>query len=69
MNKIAESSSHRWFGLTGTQLVWFVAIRVIVAAVAGAVVYVVTGSVIWLIVALLGAGVVINAATPRRQRR
>jgi hypothetical protein len=46
-----------------------VAIRVIVAAIVGAVVYVVTGSVLWLIVALLLTGVVINAAANTQQRR
>lgn len=69
MNKTAYSSSHQWFGLSRSQLLWFVAIRVIVAAVAGAVVYVVTGSVVWLIVALLAAGVVVNAAASSRNRR
>lgn len=69
MNKTADSSSHQWFGLSRSQLLWFVAIRVIVAAVAGAVVYVVTGSVVWLIVALLAAGVVVNAAASSRNRR
>jgi type IV secretory pathway VirB3-like protein len=69
MSNTVGSPSHQWFGLTRSQLLWFVAIRVIVAAVAGAVVYVVTGSVLWLIVALLLAGVVVNAASASRNRR
>jgi hypothetical protein len=52
---------HRWFGLTRSQLLWAITVRVIVAATAGTVVFATTGSVIWLIVALLTAGVVVNA--------
>ena len=68
MNNTA-GSDHRWFGPGPGQLFWFVAIRVIVAAIVGAVVYVVTGSVLWLIVALLLTGVVINAAANAQHRR
>lgn len=69
MNETAGSATHRWFGLSPSQFFWFVAIRVIVAAIVGAVVYVVTGSVLWLIVALLLTGVVINAAANTQHRR
>ncbi len=69
MNKTAGSDAHKWFGLSPSQFFWFVAIRVIVAAIVGAVVYVVTGSVLWLIVALLLTGVVVNAAPNTQHRR
>jgi hypothetical protein len=69
MNNTAGSDAHKWFGLSRSRFLWFVAIRVIVAAIVGAVVYVVTGSVLWLIVALLLTGVVINAAANTQQRR
>ena len=69
MNKTAGSDAHKRFGLNPSQFFWFVAIRVIVAAIVGAVVYVVTGSVLWLIVALLLTGVVINAAANTQHRR
>ena len=52
MNKTAGTAAHRWFGLTPSQLLWAVAIRVIVAAIVGVVVFFATGSVLWLIVAL-----------------
>ena len=55
------TSSHRWMGLSPSQFLWAVAVRVIVAAAVGATVYFVSGSVLWLIVALLATGVVINA--------
>jgi hypothetical protein len=63
VSKTAGTTAHGWFGLSPSQLFWFVAIRVIVAAIAGAVVYVATGSVLWLVVALLAAGVVVNAVS------
>jgi hypothetical protein len=69
VNKTAGSATHGWFGLSPGQLLWFVAIRVIVAAIVGSVVYVVTGSVLWLIVALLATGVVINGATNSLHQR
>jgi hypothetical protein len=69
VSKTADSATHRWFGLSPGQLLWFVAIRVIVAAIVGAVVYVVTGSVLWLIVALFVTGVVINSAANTQHRR
>ena len=69
MNKTAGSATNRWFGLSPSQFFWFVAIRVIVAAIVGALVYVVTGSVLWLTVALLLTGVVINAAANTQHRR
>lgn len=69
LNKTAGSDAHKWFGLSPSQFFWFVAIRVIVAAIVGAVVYVVTGSVLWLIVALLLTGVVVNAAPNTQHRR
>lgn len=69
MSKTAGSTAQRWFGLSASQLFWFVAIRVIVAAIAGAVVYVATGSVLWLVVALLAAGVVVNAVSGSHKPR
>ncbi len=69
MSKTAGGTTHGWFGLSPNQLLWFVAIRVIVAAIAGAVVYVATGSVLWLVVALFAAGAVVNAASGSRNRR
>jgi type IV secretory pathway VirB3-like protein len=65
----ASQLEHRWFGLTRSQLLWAVAVRVIVAAIAGTVVFVTTGSVIWLIVALLAAGIVVNALSGQRAAR
>jgi hypothetical protein len=69
MNKTAGSATHRWFGLTLSQFLWAVAIRVIVAAIIGVVVYVVTGSVLWLIVALVATGAVINGVANTQHRR
>jgi hypothetical protein len=69
MNKTAGRAAHKWFGLSSSQFFWFVAIRVILAAIVGAAVYVVTGSALWLIVALLLTGVVINAAANTQHRR
>jgi hypothetical protein len=63
MNGTADRSAQTWFGLTRGQLLWFIAVRVIVAAIAGTLVFVTTGSVLWLIVALLAAGVVVNAVS------
>lgn len=62
MSNTARDAAHGWFGLSPSQFFWFVAVRVIVAAIVGVGVYVVTGSVLWLIVALLLTGVVINSA-------
>jgi uncharacterized membrane protein YfcA len=59
----ASQLEHRWFRLTRSQLLWAITVRVIVAAIAGTVVFVTTGSVIWLIVALLAAGIVVNAVS------
>jgi hypothetical protein len=69
VSKTADSATHRWFGLSPGQFLWAVAIRVIVAAIVGAVVYVVTSSVLWLIVALFATGVVINSAANSSHRR
>jgi hypothetical protein len=69
MNKTADSASREWFGLSRSQLIWAVAIRVLVAAVVGVIVYVVTSSVVWLIVGVFAAGVVVNAAANSRTRR
>jgi hypothetical protein len=69
VSKTAGDAAHGWFGLSSGQFFWFVAIRVIAAAIVGAVVYVVTGSVLWLIVALLLTSVVINAAANSQHRR
>jgi hypothetical protein len=69
VNKTAGNATHGWFGLSPGQLLWFVAIRVIVAAIVGAVVYVVTGSVLWLIVALFATGAVINGVANTQHRR
>jgi hypothetical protein len=69
MSKTAGSATHRWFGLTFGQFLWAVAIRVIVAAIVGVVVYVVTGSVLWLIAALLATGAVINGVANAQTRR
>lgn len=63
MSGSASQLEHRWFGLTRSQLLWAMAVRVIVGAIAGTVVFVTTGSVIWLIVALLAAGIVVNAVS------
>ena len=62
MSKTAGSATRSWFGLTRGQLLWAIAIRVIAAAIVGVVVYAVTGSVLWLIVALIATGAVINGA-------
>jgi hypothetical protein len=69
VSKTAGDATHRWFGLSPSQFFWFVAIRVIVAAIVGAVVYVVTGNVLWLIVALVATGAVINGAANTQHRR
>jgi hypothetical protein len=69
VSKTAGDATHGWFGLSPSQFFWFVAIRVIVAAIVGAVVYVVTGSVLWLIVALLLTSVAINGAANSLHRR
>ncbi|MFZ0130846.1 MAG: hypothetical protein WAL77_15635 [Candidatus Dormiibacterota bacterium] len=68
MGRIAESANHRWFGLTPIQFVWAVALRVIVAAIVGAVVYLATASVFWLIVALFATSVVISSVANSRRR-
>jgi hypothetical protein len=69
LSKTTNSASHRWFGLTLSQFLWAVVIRVIAATIVGLVVCVVTGSVLWLMVALVATGVVINgAATTQHQR-
>ena len=69
MSKTAGDATHGWFGLSPSQFLWFVTIRVIVAAIVGVVVYAVTGSVLWLIVALLLTSVVINSAANSLHRR
>jgi hypothetical protein len=69
VSETAGSATRRWFGLTLGQFLWAVAIRVIVAAIVGVVVYVVTGSVLWLIVALVATGAVINGAANTQHRR
>lgn len=69
MNKTAGSATHRWFGLSPIQFLSAVAIRVIVASIVGVAVYVVTGSVLWLIVALFATGVLINGAANSQHRR
>ena len=69
MSKTAGGATRGWFGLSPSQFVWFVAIRVIVAAIVGAVVYLATGSVLWLIVALLLTGVAINGVANSLHRR
>lgn len=68
MGRIADSANHGWFGLTPVKFVWAVAVRVMVAAIVGAVVYVTTGSVLWLIVALLATSVVISSFANSRNR-
>ena len=68
MGRIADSASHRWFGLTSVQFFWAVALRVIVAAIVGVVVYLTTGSVLWLIVALLATSVAISSVPNSRNR-
>lgn len=69
MSKTTGSATHRWFGLTLSQFLWAIAIRVIAATIIGLVVYIVTGSVLWLMVALVATGAVINgAATTHHQR-
>ena len=69
MTKAAGDATHGWFGMSPGQLFWFVAIRVVVASIVGAVAYLVTGSVLWLIVALLLTGVVINSAANSLHRQ
>jgi hypothetical protein len=69
VSKTAGDATHGWFGLSPSQFFWFVAIRVIVAAIVGAFVYMVTGSVLWLIVALVATGAVINGAANTQHRR
>ena len=68
VGRIAESANHRWLGLTPIQFVWAVALRVIVAAIVGAVVYLATASVFWLIVALFATSVVISSVANSRRR-
>ena len=68
MARIADRASHRWFGLTPTQFVWAVALRVIIAAIVGVIVYLATGSVLWLIVALFATSVVISSVANSRHR-
>jgi len=68
VGRIADPANHRWFGLTATQLFWAVTVRVVVAAIVGAVVYLATGSVLWLIVALLATSVVISSVANSRGR-
>jgi type IV secretory pathway VirB3-like protein len=69
MSGNASPLEHRWFGLTRSQLLWAITVRVIVAATAGTVVFVTTGSVIWLVVALLAAGIVVNAVSGQHAAR
>jgi hypothetical protein len=66
--RIPDRASKRWFGLTPTQFFWAVALRVMIAAIAGAVVYLATGSVLWLIVALFATSVVISSVANSRHR-
>jgi hypothetical protein len=68
VGRIADSANHRWFGLTPSQFFWAVTLRVIVATIVGAVVYLATGGVIWLIVALLATSVVISGVANSRHR-
>ncbi len=69
MNKTAGIAAHRWFGLTPRQFFLAVAIRVIIATIVGVVVYIATGSVLWLIVALIATGAVINGVANAQHRR
>ena len=69
MNKTADRPTQRWFGLTLAQFLLAVAIRVIVAAIVGVVVYVLTGSFLWLIVSLVLAGAAINGVANAQHRR
>jgi hypothetical protein len=50
------------------QFFWAVTVRVIAAAIVGTVVYLATGSVLWLIVALLSTSVVISSVANSRRR-
>jgi hypothetical protein len=68
VSRIADRANHRWFGLTPVQFFRAVAVRVIVAAIVGAVVYLTTGSVLWLIVALLATSMVISSVANSRTR-
>ena len=68
MGRIADSANHRWFGLTPIQFFWAVSLRVIVAAIVGAVVYLATGSILWLIVALFATSVAISSIANSRNR-
>jgi membrane protein YdbS with pleckstrin-like domain len=68
VGRIADSANHRWFGLTPIQFFGAVALRVIVAAIVGVVVYLATGSVLWLIVALFATSVVISSIANSRHR-
>jgi hypothetical protein len=68
VGNIAYGANHRWFGLTPMQFFWAVTVRVIVAAIVGTVVYLATGSVLWLIVALLATSVVISSVANSRRR-
>jgi hypothetical protein len=69
MNRTAGSATHGWFGLTPSQFLWAVAIRVTIAAVVGVVVWVATSSILWLIVALVATGAVINGVANTQHRR
>jgi hypothetical protein len=68
VGRIADSANHRWFGLTPIQFFWAVSLRVIVAAIVGAVVYLATGSILWLIVALFATSVAISSLANSRNR-
>ena len=68
MGRIADRSDHRWFGLTPSQFFWAFAVRLVVAAVVGAVVFLATGSVLWLIVALLATSVAFSSFTNARRQ-
>src|ERR1039457_3064119 len=70
VSRTASSANYRWFGLTPSQFFWAVAIRVMVAAIVGAVVYLATGSLLWLIVALLAtSGVIRRVAQPEQRAK
>jgi hypothetical protein len=64
-----RATHHQLFGMTPRQFLLAVAVRLVAASIVGVVVYVVTGSVLWLIVALVATGAVINGvATTQHQR-
>ena len=69
MSRTTDTATHRWFGLTLSQFLSAVAIRVIAATIVGVVVYVVTGSVLWLMVALVATGAVTNGAATTQHPR